>query len=134
MCNTYADVNCRMSKVQKFRELTEQMAETYAKKNADYGDSFGVSIRKYGPIAGLTRISDKFNRLENLLLNKGQQVSDESVSDTLMDLANYSIMLKMELETSEPSSEKSKPIAVDSELVWDSENANEASNPYIKFA
>lgn len=123
-----------MSKVQKFRELTEQMAETYAKKNADYGDSFGVSIRKYGPIAGLIRIADKFHRLENLLLNKSQQVSDESVSDTLMDLANYSIMLKMELETSEPSSEKSKPIAVDSELAWSSEDANEESNPYKNFA
>lgn len=85
--------------VTRFREVASKMADMYAAKNHDYGDSFGRSIEKYGPIAGLTRISDKFNRLETLLLGADNRVSDEKVADTLLDLANYSIMLYIALNT-----------------------------------
>lgn len=95
---TYIVEAAPKDKVKRFAQLAERMADTYERKNADYGDSFGVSVRKYGAIAGLTRISDKFNRLESLILKNEQHVSDESVTDTLLDLANYSIMLLMELE------------------------------------
>lgn len=85
-------------KVDRFREITEAMSDLYEKKDKDYGDSFGKSIKKYGAVAGLVRISDKFNRLENLMLNGECEIKDESVKDTLMDLANYAIMLYMEVE------------------------------------
>lgn len=75
-----------------FNDLTNEMNELYRKKNADYGNSFDISLNKYGMIAALTRMSDKFNRLETLILNKNQQVSDEKIEDTLMDLASYCIM------------------------------------------
>lgn len=92
--------NDDMDKISKFKAITQQMADTYEAKNTDYGDSFGKSIEKYGPVAGIVRMSDKFNRLENLLLNQGTaKVNDESVIDTLTDLANYAIMLRIELET-----------------------------------
>lgn len=68
------------------------------KKQCDYGDSFGISVRKYGKISAMTRISDKFNRLENLILNGECEIKDESIKDTLVDLANYAIMLYMEVE------------------------------------
>lgn len=84
--------------VEHFKFITNKIVELFAKKNKDYGDSFTRSLENYGNIAGLVRISDKFNRLENLLLNGGQEVSDESVKDTLIDLANYSIMLYMNIK------------------------------------
>ena len=84
--------------VEHFKSITNKMVELFAKKNKDYGGSFTRSLENYGNIAGLVRISDKFNRLENLLLNGGQEVSDESVKDTLIDLANYSIMLYMNIK------------------------------------
>jgi hypothetical protein len=87
-----------MDKVQRFKEITSDMAETYRRKNSDYGDSFGQSIREFGFVAGVVRISDKFNRLKSLLSGKEQKVNDESVQDTLLDMANYCIMLKMEME------------------------------------
>lgn len=87
-----------MDKVQRFKEITSNMAETYCRKNSDYGDSFGQSIREFGFVAGVVRISDKFNRLKSLLSGKEQKVNDESVQDTLLDMANYCIMLKMEME------------------------------------
>lgn len=88
-----------MDKVSRFIDITEQMNITYESKNNDYGDSFGESVEKYGLISALTRISDKFNRLESLILNQHQQVKDESLKDTLLDLACYSIMTIIELES-----------------------------------
>lgn len=87
------------NKIDTFAAICDSMKETYRRKNADYGDSFSKSIDKYGLIAALTRMSDKWNRLENLILNGGNnQVADEKLEDTLLDLANYAIMLKMYLE------------------------------------
>lgn len=81
-----------------FGKLSSQIAETYEKKNTDYANSFTGSIQKYGYVAGIVRMSDKFNRVENLLLNKEKAlVNEESAIDTLLDLAAYSIMLAMEV-------------------------------------
>lgn len=87
-----------MKKTERFRKIAAQMADLYEKKNADYGDSYSKSIKKYGAVAGLVRLSDKFNRLENLMLNGECEITDESIKDTLIDLANYAIMLYMEVE------------------------------------
>ena len=58
-----------------------------------------MSFEKYGMIMSLIRLSDKMNRLESLVLHGGQQVNDESIIDTLNDMANYAVMTRMELET-----------------------------------
>ena len=87
------------AKVEKFSKIAKEMSETYSRKNHDYGDSFGESVKKYGPIAGLVRMSDKWNRLNSLLLGEGAEVKEESIIDTLTDLACYSVMLRMELES-----------------------------------
>lgn len=68
------------------------------RKNEDYADSFSISVKKYGNIAALTRISDKFNRIENLTLNGGVENVDEKLLDTLLDMSAYCIMYAMELE------------------------------------
>ena len=84
--------------VKLFKELTHFLAELYARKNADYGDSFSKSVEKYGIIAALTRMSDKWNRLENLILNKREGlVGDERIEDTLLDLASYCLMTVISL-------------------------------------
>ena len=90
-------------KTVRIKELADQLADTYRRKNSDYGDSFGISVHKYGIIAALTRMSDKWNRLENLILNRGKGaavpcVEDESILDTLLDMATYALMTYMEIE------------------------------------
>ncbi len=87
-----------MDKVQRHKELCEELNKIYAQKNEKYGDSFGISVQKYGLIAALTRMSDKFNRLEQLILTHSDGTADESLIDTLCDLSNYTIMTVMELE------------------------------------
>jgi len=76
------------------KHLYDTLYKTYCDKNADYGDSFKKVRDKYNdkfPVI-LIRLSDKFYRLEQLLLNGKQRVGDESIKDTLMDIANYCIM------------------------------------------
>ena len=71
-------------------EICRELNETYKAKNADYGDSFALVRKKY-PNAILIRLNDKINRLETLMNGEKQHV-DESIDDTLLDLANYCIM------------------------------------------
>lgn len=80
--------------VQKFMDITTNMSKTYAAKNHDYGNSFEQSCDKFGIIAGIVRMGDKMNRIESLAI-KQAEVKDESIKDTLLDLANYAIMTVM---------------------------------------
>lgn len=80
--------------IQQFMDITTNMTKTYAAKNHDYGNSFDQSLDKFGLIASIVRMGDKMNRLETLVTKKAQ-VEDESIKDTLLDLANYSIMTVM---------------------------------------
>lgn len=73
--------------------------QTFLVKNADYGNSFEKSLNDFGYVAGIVRISDKYNRLYNLTQNK-QNVS-ESLIDTLNDMANYCMMLSVWMEEEE---------------------------------
>lgn len=94
-----ADDNTVLSPaVAQFKEIADNMVATYQIKNHDYGDSFGISVRKYGLIAALTRISDKFNRIENLILGAENRVPDESILDNLKDMACYCVMTVMAIE------------------------------------
>ena len=78
--------------------ICDELRETYEKKNADYGNSFENSLDKHGMIAGIVRMDDKMSRLISLNSKNEQQVMDESMRDTLMDLANYAIMSVMWLD------------------------------------
>lgn len=94
-----------MNKIERFKEIVAEMATLYENKNKDYGDSFGKSIKEHGNIAGIVRMEDKFNRLKSLL-NSNEKPNYESVSDTLTDLANYAIMMRIELEGKEGTTQK----------------------------
>lgn len=74
------------------REVLNNMGDIFVAKNKRYGNSVETSIDKYGLIAVLTRISDKFNRFEYLVMNEDNGTADESIIDTLIDMANYSVM------------------------------------------
>lgn len=86
--------------VEKFTEITSNMAKTYAAKNHDYGNSFEQSLDKFGLVASIVRLGDKMNRIESLT-KKEAQVKDESIKDTLLDMANYAIMTVMWMDKSQ---------------------------------
>ena len=70
--------------------------QTFLNKNTDYGSSFEESLNEFGEVAGIVRISDKYNRLVNLTKNEDKVL--ESKADTLKDMANYCLMLAVWLE------------------------------------
>ena len=85
------------NKVRHHASICEDLNEIYARKNHDYGDSFGKGYAEYGMVMAVIRLEDKLNRLKSLIKAEAL-VKDESINDTLMDLANYDIMTVIERE------------------------------------
>lgn len=97
MSNKEYNVNNSELKKSAYLDTLENLGKTYLAKNSDYGDSFGEIYDEYGIVSALVRMEDKFMRLKNLTLSdKDQEVLDESIDDTLLDLANYCIMTYVE--------------------------------------
>lgn len=88
-----------MDRVQTHKDICKELNDVYAKKNHDYGNSFGETFDKLGIISAVTRISDKYNRLVSLCTKPEEErkVKDESITDTLLDMANYCIMTIIEM-------------------------------------
>jgi hypothetical protein len=85
-----------MTKFETHAAICGELTALYERKNHDYGDSFGKSFAEYGMAMPCIRLEDKLNRLKALTRSGDQRVSDESIDDTLMDLANYAIMTLVE--------------------------------------
>lgn len=79
-----------------FKDVLDKMYEIYERKNADYGDSFSKTFEEFGVTSAAVRINDKNERFKKLIKQEAQ-VKDESIEDTLLDLANYSVLTLMEL-------------------------------------
>ena len=95
------------------KEICDKLNETYEKKNNDYGDSF-AKVRVIVPDAIMVRIYDKVSRLETLLKKENKQlVNDESIEDTLIDLANYCIMEVIERNIDKNQNKEVKECSVD---------------------
>ena len=89
----------------KFLEYTNHLADVLNQKNQDYGDSFTKSVDKFGIIAAVVRLEDKFNRLENLTANGDKEkVKDESLADTALDISGYGLLLYKYLKERERTS------------------------------
>jgi len=85
--------------IKTFKQTQCEMIELFAKKQLDYGPgniAMGTSLDKkedidWSLLALSVRINDKVQRLMNLLRNN-KEPNNESIEDTLIDLANYSVM------------------------------------------
>ena len=82
----------------RFEDITKSMSSIYRKKNHDYGNSFEQSLNEEGLAASRIRMGDKWNRFKQLSKGVQAQVNDESLRDTLIDMANYAIMTVMWLD------------------------------------
>ena len=91
---------------QKYMDVINKLKETFLKKNHDYGSSVKKNYDKfeaYGKNEGLKyvfgRIAEKHDRLENLIYgDHTNQVTDESIEDTLLDMANYAILAAVSIQ------------------------------------
>lgn len=85
-----------MLREEMFKDIVDEMYEIYIAKNSDYGSSVSDTYKDFGLVSFLVRMQDKMNRLKTLN-NKESLVKDEKIEDTLLDLANYSILALIEL-------------------------------------
>jgi len=89
----------------QFLEITEQMKNIMFAKGNDYANEDRLSNFKLaGNISGLTPelnclslIATKVARL-GVLLNNDKTPNNESINDSLLDLANYTVLLTMILK------------------------------------
>lgn len=91
----------------RFHELLSEMATTHAAKASDYSSATDVlsNLRSSEDVGveawrgALVRLLDKVNRLKNLARKsargEGPAVVNESMDDTLMDLAACALLVRM---------------------------------------
>lgn len=106
--------------IQVHGALCEELKDITARKNADYtGAGDGpfhnfVNVEQLGICTTeqgfLTRMTDKMARIASLTKTGKQMVKDESIEDTLKDLANYSLLMVCYLR-----SKKEVPLIADTE-------------------
>ena len=86
----------------EFKQTLDKMYSIAEKKNADYSkngafDNFELVEKMWITTTSkwlLTRMADKFSRVCNLD-GEEAQIVEETIEDTLVDLANYAILLKI---------------------------------------
>lgn len=98
------------------QDVCDELKALLLRKNKDYGDSaFKSPILTPGispAVAQRIRMSDKIERLTNLLSRETDPaVADESLIDTFLDLAGYSILQVIELRRQQqPASLPKDPV------------------------
>ncbi|MBS6622358.1 MAG: DUF1599 domain-containing protein [Faecalibacterium prausnitzii] len=79
------------TKTERHSDICKEINALYAMKNHDYGDSFRQTFTEEGMAMPRIRLGDKLARFKSLTKSEVQEVKDESIRDTLIDLANYAI-------------------------------------------
>lgn len=109
-----------------FYKLLNQMAELHSRKNHDYAGTSDPlkNLRACGrlnlePFLGvLIRLQDKWSRLEEFV-NSGQlMVKNESVIDTLMDNAVYSLLAIILYQEQQNKSKEKKLKIIDTKDIY----------------
>lgn len=86
-----------ISKGKRHEQICNALNTIYINKNADYNDSF-AKARVEVPFYTLGKLYDKFERFKQLSKQEHRRVDDETIEDTLLDLANYASMDLIERE------------------------------------
>ena len=93
------------TKARTFAQLATEMVQLQRRKNEDYGNTFWTSFAKFGMVAPAVRLNDKLARFERLMSAEAK-VNDESIKDTLIDLAAYALMTVEAIELQEAGQEE----------------------------
>lgn len=90
------------------KEIADEIVALQSRKNADYGNAFGISMQEFGLTVPAIRLTDKLNRFKSLI-KKEAEVKSESIEDTLIDLAAYAMMTVAEMRNGQDIQQKQKP-------------------------
>lgn len=82
------------NEINEYQQVINKLYKIYVDKNHDYGNSFDDTCDEFGLVAPVIRMNDKIKRCKSVLKNNDFKVN-ESLEDTISDLANYCIMTLM---------------------------------------
>ena len=85
------------NELNEYQQIINKLYKIYVDKNHDYGNSFDDTCDEFGLIAPVIRMNDKIKRCKSVLKNNDFKVN-ESLEDTISDLANYCIMTLMSMK------------------------------------
>lgn len=85
-----------MSRKDEFIKIVEQLKELFLKKNKAYGDDYFTG--EYSDLERWMSVKRKIARLSSKYEKGNEGMPEETLKDTWMDLAIYSIMELMILE------------------------------------
>ena len=86
----------RTEYLENFAGITKEMLELTTKKSNDYAseDDPFRNFRAFEELGILVRMNDKFARLRTALYDRKEMaVDDETIEDTILDLATYAVLL-----------------------------------------
>ena len=78
-----------------FNKIIIDMAKLYQAKNQDYGNAFESLFNEYGLDYAIMHLHEKLNRIKSV--HKNNKHNNESIKDSLIDIANYAVMTLVEL-------------------------------------
>lgn len=88
----------RPMELDEFKEELTALVGILKAKNHDYGSSTHDTVELFGMVPSYgVRIIDKLNRIRSLAFGKDPRVN-ESLQDTLVDLAGYLLLFLVEIE------------------------------------
>jgi hypothetical protein len=90
---------------QQIERMLEMMRATMIAKGHDYAGADTLAnfkeVNRIGistPKSIFVRLSDKYMRLSRFLSTDDLKVKDEQIEDTLLDLANYAVLMSVALK------------------------------------
>ena len=97
----YKECSAKHPESYTFDSVIDEMKELHAKKNKDYKGIFHDLFKEYGMPYALGHLEEKLNRVKAITANGGSAVKNEHIEDSVIDLANYALMLYVELKNKE---------------------------------
>ena len=118
-----------MSQSERFYELLEIMKNTHDAKRHDYANTDDVFANfRTCEQAGIpawkgccVRIGDKFSRIMGFAKKEKLKVKDESIKDTLIDMANYALIALI-LYEEEQEKDRVERVVEYNETTWQEEH------------
>lgn len=75
---------------ENLRAFSDEILETIARKNHDYGNAFAEAYAEIGQMYAVGKIFEKYKRINTL--SRTNAAVNESLDDALMDIIGYSLL------------------------------------------
>lgn len=98
-----------MTQEELFSTILGELFDTYKKKNSDYGNTFETLFKEFGAVYAYFHMHEKLMRIKTLMNDLNPpKVKEESIKDSLKDLASYAILTLVQILQIEEENENGR--------------------------